>query len=114
VNRTMLHEGNEVREFYSQRPQPVLVGIEAIGPRQWFLNLLDKRLVSTISVNAAIRIFSAIASGMIDQEASEEFDAGTQAREHADQYVRVTVTLATVLLLAALSQRFKPPKSALP
>jgi len=30
-----------------------------------------------------------------------------QAREHADQYVRVTVTLATVLLLAALSQRFK-------
>jgi transposase len=40
VNRTLMHEGNEVREFYSQLPRPVLVGIEAIGPRQWFLKLL--------------------------------------------------------------------------
>ena len=31
VNRTLMHEGNEVREFYSQLPRPVLVGIEAIG-----------------------------------------------------------------------------------
>ena len=31
----------------------------------------------------------------------------TEAREHSDQYVRVTVTLATVLLLMAISQRFK-------
>jgi hypothetical protein len=43
----------------------------------------------------------------LDQEATEIFDQGTQARERADQYVRVTVTLATVLLLAALSQRFR-------
>jgi hypothetical protein len=43
----------------------------------------------------------------LDQEASEVFDEGTQARERADQYVRATVTLATVLLLAALSQRFR-------
>ena len=42
VNRTLLHEGNEVREFYSQLPHPVLVGIEAIGPMQWFLNLLEE------------------------------------------------------------------------
>ena len=40
VNRTLLHEGNEVREFYSELPCPVLVGIEAIGPMQWFLKLL--------------------------------------------------------------------------
>ena len=40
VNRTLMHEGNEVREFYAQLPQPVLVGIEAIGPMQWFLQLL--------------------------------------------------------------------------
>jgi hypothetical protein len=40
VNRTLMHEGNEVREFYSQLPRPVLVGIEAIGPMQWFLKLL--------------------------------------------------------------------------
>ena len=33
VNRTLLHEAGEVREFYSQLPRPALVGIEAIGPR---------------------------------------------------------------------------------
>jgi len=38
VNRTLLHEGGEVREFYSQLPRPALVGIEAIGPMQWFLS----------------------------------------------------------------------------
>jgi transposase len=42
VNRTLLHEGDQVREFYSQLPQPVLVGIEAVGPMQWFLDLLQE------------------------------------------------------------------------
>jgi len=42
VNRTLMHEGHEVREFYSQLPRPVLVGMEAIGPMQWFLNLLEE------------------------------------------------------------------------
>jgi transposase len=42
VNRTLMHQGNEVREFYSQLPRPVLVGIEAIGPMQWFLDLLEE------------------------------------------------------------------------
>jgi transposase len=40
--RTLLHEGTAVREFYSQLPHPVLVGIEAIGPMQWFLDLLQE------------------------------------------------------------------------
>jgi acyl-coenzyme A thioesterase PaaI-like protein len=31
VNRTLMHEGTEVPEFYSQLPHPVLVGIEAIN-----------------------------------------------------------------------------------
>ena len=42
VNRTLMHEGNQVREFYSQLPHPVQVGIEAIGPMQWFLSLLEE------------------------------------------------------------------------
>ena len=42
VNRTLMHEGNQVREFYAQLPHPVLVGIEAIGPMKWFLNLLEE------------------------------------------------------------------------
>lgn len=43
----------------------------------------------------------------LNNEATETFERGNQAREHSDQYVRVTVTLATVLLLMAISQRFK-------
>jgi hypothetical protein len=42
----------------------------------------------------------------LDHEATELFDQGTTAREHGDEYVRVTVMLATVLLLTAISQRF--------
>jgi len=30
---TLMHEGDQVREFYSELPRPVLVGIEAIGVR---------------------------------------------------------------------------------
>lgn len=46
-------------------------------------------------------------SATLDREATEVFEEGTSARELADQYVRATVSLATVLLLAALSQRFQ-------
>jgi len=42
VDLTLMHEGNEVREFYSQLPHPVLVGIEATGSMQWFLNLMEE------------------------------------------------------------------------
>jgi transposase len=42
VNLTLMHEGNGVREFYSQLPRPVLVGIEATGSMQWFLNRMDE------------------------------------------------------------------------
>jgi hypothetical protein len=42
VDRKLMHEGNEVREFYSQLPRPALVGVESIGPIQWFLNLLEE------------------------------------------------------------------------
>src|SRR6516165_10365397 len=40
VNLVLKHEGNEVREFYSQLPRPVLVGIEATGSMHWILKLL--------------------------------------------------------------------------
>ena len=42
VNLMLWHEGNEVREFYSQLPRPVLVGIEATGSMHWFLNLMEE------------------------------------------------------------------------
>jgi hypothetical protein len=43
----------------------------------------------------------------LNNQATETFEAGNRARERSDQYVRVTVMLATVLLLMAISQRFK-------
>jgi hypothetical protein len=42
-----------------------------------------------------------------NHESADLFERGTQARERADEYVRVTVFLATVLLLTAISQRFR-------
>jgi transposase len=42
VNLTLTHEGDNVREFYSNLPRPVRVGIEATGSMQWFLNLMEE------------------------------------------------------------------------
>ena len=46
-------------------------------------------------------------SAKLGKDATELFEQGTLARETADRYVRATVGLATVLLLAAISQRFR-------
>jgi hypothetical protein len=43
----------------------------------------------------------------LNGQATKVFEQGTQARQHSDEYVRLTVMLATVLLLIAISQRFK-------
>jgi hypothetical protein len=42
----------------------------------------------------------------LNDQATGVFEQGTRARQQSDQYVRITVTLATVLLLTAISQRF--------
>ena len=46
-------------------------------------------------------------SAKLNGQASELFKEGTKARATSDMYVRVTVLLATVLLLTAIAQRFK-------
>lgn len=43
----------------------------------------------------------------LGNQASEFFEQGAKARGTSDGYVRVTVLLATVLLLTAISQRFR-------
>jgi hypothetical protein len=48
-----------------------------------------------------------LAAARLNDQATEVFDQGTRSRQRADQYVRITVMLATVLLLMAISQRFK-------
>ena len=42
VKTTLKHEGKSVREFYSNLPRPVRVGIEATGSMQWFVNLMEE------------------------------------------------------------------------
>jgi hypothetical protein len=42
TEKTLSHEGNEVREFYAALEGPVVVGIEATGAMQWFLELLEE------------------------------------------------------------------------
>jgi len=46
-------------------------------------------------------------SGKLAEEAKGYYEKGVSMREIGDSYVRITVFLATVLLLTALSQRFK-------
>jgi hypothetical protein len=43
----------------------------------------------------------------LNDVADRLFDRGTAARQQADEYIRTTVVLATVLFLLALSQRFR-------
>jgi len=43
----------------------------------------------------------------ITNEALDRFNKGTEARSTADDYIRTTVFLATVLVLMAISQRFE-------
>jgi hypothetical protein len=46
-------------------------------------------------------------SEKLNQESAAAFTEGTESRETAEKYVRVTVLLATVLFLTAIAQRFK-------
>src|SRR5579862_7856922 len=42
IEKTLRHEGDSVREFYSTLPRPTQVGIEATGSMQWFLELMEE------------------------------------------------------------------------
>jgi transposase len=42
MEKTLSHEGDAVREFYAGLEAPVVVGIEATGAMQWFLELLEE------------------------------------------------------------------------
>jgi transposase len=42
TEKTLSHEGNEVREFYAALEGRVAVGIEATGAMHWFLELLEE------------------------------------------------------------------------
>jgi hypothetical protein len=41
IEKTLEHDGDEVRKFYCTLPGQVLVGIEATGSMHWFLKLME-------------------------------------------------------------------------
>jgi hypothetical protein len=43
----------------------------------------------------------------LSKQAADVADEGTKSGETGDQYVRITVLLATVLLITAIGQRFR-------
>jgi hypothetical protein len=43
----------------------------------------------------------------LNKQAVDVTDQGTKSGETGDQYVRITVLLATVLLITAIGQRFR-------
>src|ERR1700744_2386688 len=55
------------------------------------------------------RSFKTDSASRLNQKATDVSKQGTRPRQVADKYVRATVTLATVLLLIAVSQRFSIP-----
>jgi hypothetical protein len=56
TEKTLAHEGNKVREFYAALEGPVVVGIEASGATQWFLQLLEElRIECRVGHPAKIR-----------------------------------------------------------
>src|SRR5438876_11895863 len=42
LEKTLKHDGDEVRKFYSALPGQVLAGIEATGSMHWFLELMEE------------------------------------------------------------------------
>jgi transposase len=78
TEKTLSHEGNEVREFYAALEGPVVVGIEATGAMQWFLELLEElgmvcrvghpakiRAAPLLAKNARIGATLAIGEGIV-------------------------------------------------
>jgi hypothetical protein len=55
---------------------------------------------------AEYRDANALESEKLAEEAKGHYEIGVSSRDTGDKYVKVTVLLATVLLLTALSQRF--------
>jgi hypothetical protein len=55
IENTLLHECDEVREFYSALPGPVLIGIEATGSMPWFLKLMEELKIECRAVTGGTR-----------------------------------------------------------
>jgi hypothetical protein len=42
MEKTLMHSGSKVQDFYATLPGPVRVGIEATGTMRWLLSLMEE------------------------------------------------------------------------
>ncbi len=91
-------------EFYERRFRPEY----EVAFRAWFHldPLHNKNAPPGPIFMPQYKNANASASDRYESVASDYFKKGVETRETGDDYVRVTVFLATVLFLTALSQRF--------
>ncbi len=100
-----LAHNDQVAEFYERRFRPEYnVAFQAWQKLDW---LKDPSVPAGPIFMAEYRSANAEESAKLAEEARAHFEMGVATRETGDDYVKVTVFLATVLLLTALSQRFE-------
>jgi hypothetical protein len=75
TEKTLNHEGDEVRDFYAALEGRVVVGIEATGSMQWFLELLEE-----LGILCRVAADSARACRRSSGSDCAPFRAGAQAR----------------------------------
>ena len=77
--KTLTHEGGMVREFYAGLDGPVVVGIEATGAMQWFLELLEE-----LGIQAEVieQRFGAVVLPHHDQQASDDENQTEHRQDH--------------------------------
>jgi hypothetical protein len=95
---------DQLAAFYERRFRPEY----AVAFKAWWrLNPMHDRSAPPGPIfMAQYKNANAAAASRFEQTAVKYFDDGVSSRETGDDYVRVTVFLATVLFLTALSQRF--------
>ena len=123
VEKLLEHEGEKVRKFYSALAAPVLVGIEATGSMQWFLELLEElgidcQVGHPAKIRAAeprkqkhdrrdarllLRLLAENRFPTIWMPSSEQRDLRTLLR-HRHQWVRMRSRLQHTLQSMALNQ----------
>ena len=122
LEKTLEHEGEELRKFYSGLARPVLVGIEATGAMQWFLEWMEElgiecRVGDPAKIRAAeprkqkndrrdaqllLKLLSENRFPTIWMPSSEQRDLRTLLR-HRHQWVRMRTRIQHTLQSMALN-----------
>jgi hypothetical protein len=99
------HNDKKLANFFERRLLPEFRPTFAAWKKTDPLN--DPNAPAGPQLMAEHRSSKAEEAAKLNDQATEVFEEGNRARQRSDEYVQTTVLLATVLLLIAMSQRFK-------